>query len=78
MLFVKSFKCVDMNFKFKKSISANSIQLRSWLELLGIPPSLTKKTQRWVFKNMKIQIPFQLGVQHLTLHHDAERNIDAF
>lgn len=43
MLFVKSFKCVDMNFKFKKSISANSIQLRSWLELLGIPPSLKKK-----------------------------------
>lgn len=78
MLFVKSFKCVDMNFKFKKSISANSIQLRSWLELLGIPPSLKKKTQRWVFKNMKIQIPFQLGVPHLTLHHDAERNIDAF
>lgn len=68
-----------MNFKFKKSISANSIQLRSWLELLGIPPSLTKiKTQRWVFKNMKIQIPFQLGVPHLTLHHDAERNNDAF
>lgn len=67
-----------MNFKFKKSISANSIQLRSWLELLGIPPILKKKTQRWVFKNMKIQIPFQLGVPHLTLHHDAERNIDAF
>lgn len=25
MLFVKFFKCVDMNFKFKKSISVNSI-----------------------------------------------------
>lgn len=78
VLFIKSFKCVDMNFKFKKSISANSNQLRSMLELLGIPPSLTKKTQRWVFKNMKIHIPFQLGVPRLTLHHDADRNIDAF
>lgn len=43
ILFVNSFECVDMNFKFKKkSISANSTQLRSRLELLGNPLSLKK------------------------------------
>lgn len=44
----------------------------------GNSPKSEKKTQRWVFKNMKIHIPFQLGVPRLTLHHDADRNIDAF